>query len=73
MILYTMMPHEFIFPEDEKSYSSQHIVQCDAGQLIVEQINPEQYRVVRLLSGNPMSYLDGKYTPGTVIQAKPQF
>ncbi len=73
MILYTMMPYEYIFPEDEESYVSQKIVQCEAGQLVVEQINPEQVRVVRLLSGNPMHYLNEKYTPGTIIQVKPQF
>lgn len=73
MILYTMMPHEYIFPEDEKSFTSQQVIPCEAGQLVVEQINPEQYRVVRLLSGNPMHYLNEKYTPGTIIQAKPQF
>ncbi len=72
MILYTLVPHEYIFPEDEESYVSQRIIRCEAGELIVEQINPEQVRIVRLLSGNPFHYLNEKYTPGTIIQVKPQ-
>lgn len=72
MILYTMMPHEYIFPENEESYVSQQIISCEAGELIVEQINPEQLRVVRLLSGNPHHYLNEKYTPGNIIQIKPR-
>jgi len=73
MILYTMMPYEHIFPEDESSFTSQQIIPCDAGQLVVEQINPEQFRIVRLLSGNSKAYLNEKYTPGTIIQAKLQY
>ncbi|MCM3713253.1 YlzJ-like family protein [Alkalihalobacillus oceani] len=73
MILYTMVPPEFIFPEEEQSYTSQQVIPCEAGQLIVERLNASEYRIVRLLSGDPMHYLNEKYTPGTVIQAKPQF
>ncbi|WP_100373149.1 YlzJ-like family protein [Bacillus sp. FJAT-45037] len=73
MILYTMMPHEQIFPPDEHAYATQQVVNCADGQLIVEQINASEYKVVRLMSGNSMSYLNPNYTPGTIIQAKPQF
>lgn len=72
MILYTLVPHEHIFPTDEDSYVSQRTIRCDAGELIVEQINPEQVRIVRLISGNPHHYLNEKYSPGTIIQVKPQ-
>ncbi len=61
------------FLKMKQSYASQQIISCEAGQLVIEQINPEQYRVVRLISGNPMHYLNEKYTPGAIIQAKPQF
>ncbi|MBP3951979.1 YlzJ-like family protein [Bacillus suaedae] len=72
MILYTMMPQEYIFPEDDSSFQSQKVISCDAGHLIVEQINSTQYRIVRLMSSNAMDYLDDKYTPGSIIQAAPQ-
>ncbi|MCL7746524.1 YlzJ-like family protein [Halalkalibacter alkaliphilus] len=72
MILYTMMPQEMIFPEDDQSYTSQQVISCEAGHLVVEQVNHSQYRVVRLISGNVMNYLDDKYAPGSIIQAKPQ-
>ncbi|ADC51968.1 MULTISPECIES: YlzJ-like family protein [Alkalihalophilus] len=73
MILYTMMPREQIFPEEEHSYATQQVVNCAEGQLIVEQINASQYKVVRLISGNAMNYLNPNLSPGTIIQAKPQF
>lgn len=73
MILYTMVPHEYIFPEDDSHFSTHQVVPCEDGYIMVEQINSYQYKVVRLISGNPMSYLNDKYTPGTIIQAKPQF
>ncbi|MDT8858968.1 YlzJ-like family protein [Alkalihalobacillus sp. MEB130] len=72
MILYTMMPHEMVFPEDDQQYTSQQVISCEAGHLVVEQINHSQYRVVRLISGNVMNYLDEKYAPGSIIQANPQ-
>ncbi|WP_100404431.1 YlzJ-like family protein [Bacillus solitudinis] len=72
MILYTMMPHELIFPQEESIYATYHTIPCEDGHLIVEQTNTSEYKVVRLISGNPMNYLNQKYTPGTVIQAKPQ-
>ncbi|MDV2685487.1 YlzJ-like family protein [Alkalihalophilus lindianensis] len=73
MILYTMMPHDQIFPQDESVYATQQVVNCADGQLIVEQVNASQYKIVRLMSSNPMSYLNPGYSPGTIIQAKPQF
>ncbi|GAE24317.1 hypothetical protein JCM9140_231 [Halalkalibacter wakoensis JCM 9140] len=72
MILYTMMPHEMVFPEDEQHFTSQQVISCDAGHLVVEQLSNNQYRIIRLISGNVMNYLDNKYAPGSIIQAKPQ-
>ncbi|GAE30813.1 YlzJ-like family protein [Halalkalibacter hemicellulosilyticus] len=72
MILYTMMPQEYIFPNDDHTFLTQKVISCEAGPLIVEQINPSQYRIVRLLSSNANDFLNEKYTPGTIIQATPQ-
>ncbi|MFC0471997.1 YlzJ-like family protein [Halalkalibacter kiskunsagensis] len=72
MILYTMMPHEMIFPEEDQNFTQQQVISCEAGHLVVEQVNHSQFRVVRLISGNAMNYLDDKYAPGSIIQAKPQ-
>lgn len=72
MILYTMMPHEYIFPTDHEMFLSQKVIPCESGQLIVEQVNPNQYRIVRLISSNAHDYLNDKYTPGTIIQASPR-
>ncbi|ARK30947.1 YlzJ-like family protein [Halalkalibacter krulwichiae] len=72
MILYTMMPQEYIFPEDDYNWKAQQVISCEDGHLVVEQVNSSQYRIIRLISGNPMSYLNEKYSPGSIIQAKPQ-
>ncbi|WP_413381502.1 YlzJ-like family protein [Alkalihalobacillus sp. 1P02AB] len=72
MILYTMMPNEMVFPEDEQTYSNYVTVPIEDGHLVVQQINGSDYKVIRLVCSNPMAYLNEQYTPGTVIQAMPQ-
>ncbi|GAF63593.1 YlzJ-like family protein [Alkalihalobacillus trypoxylicola] len=68
MILYTMMPHEQVFSNDEQSYTQYVTLPVKDGHLIVEKVNHSDYQIVRLLSTNPMSYLNNEYTPGTIIQ-----
>ncbi|WP_017727376.1 YlzJ-like family protein [Halalkalibacterium ligniniphilum] len=72
MILYTMVPHEVMFPDAWETYRKQQMIEIEGGMLIVEELAPSEYKIVRLISGNPMHYLQTRYSPGTVIQAKPQ-
>ncbi|WP_059105220.1 YlzJ-like family protein [Shouchella shacheensis] len=71
MILYTLMPTEQIFPEEENVFESQKVMDCEGGQLVVEQVNGGDFRVVRLISSDPNQFLNPSYAPGTIIQAKP--
>ncbi|WP_078554580.1 YlzJ-like family protein [Bacillus alkalicellulosilyticus] len=72
MILYTMLPEEMIFPQED-SFANQKYVQFEGGSLLVEQVNELEFKVVRLISSDPAHYLDNKYAPGSVIQLKPDF
>lgn len=55
MILYTTMPVEQVFPEEQSVYEAQKTIPCEAGQLLVQQ-EPEGtielsacYQVTRML------------------------
>lgn len=67
MILYTMMPQEFIFPDDQEAFSKQQTIIYNGVPLLVEQIDVQTLQVVRLLSSNPQHFLDVRYSPGAKI------
>lgn len=72
MILYTSMPQEYIFPPDNEEYSKQLTVDIDGGQLILEQVTSTEYKVVRLLSTDPMNFLNENYSPGKMVHLSPK-
>ncbi len=65
MILYTTVPQEVIFPEEAES--KQMVIDIKEGQLMVEQVSNQEFRVVRLISSDPFAYLNDNYTPGKMI------
>ncbi|MDQ0156756.1 YlzJ-like family protein [Robertmurraya andreesenii] len=67
MILYTMMPHDLIFPTDENDYGKQLTVTYDGIPLMVEKTENAEYRVIRVLSSDPNHFLHQKYAPGSKI------
>lgn len=67
MILYTMMPHELIFPCDENEFTKLLEVTYDGIPLMVEKMDDDYYRVVRIMSTDPGHYLDTRYMPGAKI------
>ncbi|OIJ17893.1 hypothetical protein BKP45_20245 [Anaerobacillus alkalidiazotrophicus] len=67
MILYTTMPEEFIFPHQDEVFSKQITIEIKEGQLIVEQVSNHEFRIVRLLSTDPMAFLNENYSPGKMI------
>lgn len=66
MILYTMMPQEMIFPE-ENTATNQILIDINEGHLVLEQVSNQEFRVVRLISTDPNAYLNENYTPGKMI------
>lgn len=67
MILYTHVPSELVFPHDDDLFSNQMIVNINEGQLLVQKVSAHEYRVIRLISSDPMAYLNENYTPGNMI------
>ncbi|WP_066364915.1 YlzJ-like family protein [Neobacillus fumarioli] len=67
MILYTMMPHELIFPYDEDCYGKQKMVTYQGIPLLVEVVDEENFHVLRILSSDPQHYLHDQIYPGAKI------
>lgn len=67
MILYTTVPQELIFPPDVAQFSKQMNIDINEGQLVIEEMENQQFRVVRLISSDPMAYLNENYAPGKMI------
>lgn len=65
MILYTVMPLEAIFQEDEGGGYQDLII--GGVQLEVEQTAPGRGRITRIISTNPQDYLDPRWQPGTEV------
>ncbi|WP_147532188.1 YlzJ-like family protein [Bacillus marasmi] len=67
MILYTMMPHELVFPEQAQTEPGQMLVTYEGIPVMVEKTAEQDLRVVRILSTDPQHYLNDKITPGAKI------
>ena len=64
MILYTVMPEEFIFPTANDDYQKQKMIEVDGISMLVNEVNPGEHYVVRVMSSNPQEFLNDQYTPG---------
>lgn len=67
MILYTMIPHDQIFPTAEDEYTKYVTVTVGGVQLSAEMQENNGYRVNRILSTDPAHYLDQSIQPGSTI------
>jgi hypothetical protein len=67
MILYTMMPHELIFPNDTDEYKKQRTIMYQGVPLVVQQVDQESVEVLRIISSDPQHFLNERYAPGTKI------
>jgi len=67
MILYTMMPEELIFPIEMNEFGKQKIVSHDGVPLLVRMDEGQVCTVLRVMSSNPIDFLNDKYSPGTKI------
>ncbi|HHY74704.1 MAG TPA: hypothetical protein GX497_16055 [Bacillus bacterium] len=73
MIMYTTMPLELIYQENNESFEAQSIIECNGLSLVVEPLPNNQCRVVQVLSTNPYDFLNESYKPGSILMLKPQF
>ncbi|AZU61542.1 YlzJ-like family protein [Neobacillus mesonae] len=67
MILYTMMPHDLVFPPEMDSFEKQQMVNFQGIPLLVEQVDTQNVQVIRNLSSDPQHYMDGRVCPGAKI------
>jgi len=70
MILWTVMPLELVFGQEDISNPYDEI-DYDGTKLMVERVSINQCRVVRLLSSNPQDYLRDDIQPGAMLTYKP--
>ncbi|MBM7659302.1 hypothetical protein JOC85_000069 [Bacillus mesophilus] len=66
MSLYTIMPEELIFPTDHTQYNNHQVIEMNGVSMMVEK-SEDQYRIVRLLSTDPLDFLTEDYCPGKMI------
>lgn len=67
MILYTIMPNDWIFPP-EQDYSNPLENFYYKGVLVTaERTLPSCYRVIKISSTNPNDYLSSEFQPGSYI------
>ncbi|KAB7708104.1 ribonuclease [Bacillus aerolatus] len=65
MILYTVMPQEYIFPQSEQA-NNLELVTWNGIPLFAER-EEHQYKVIRVISTNPAHYLNQQVAPGQFI------
>lgn len=66
MIIHSIVPHELIFPVNEKDLSSQRQCMWNGIPLIVQQ-EGEQFKVVRVMSSNLEDFLRPEIQPGSYV------
>ncbi|WCK52803.1 YlzJ-like family protein [Aneurinibacillus sp. Ricciae_BoGa-3] len=72
MIIYSAMPLELIFQnEDSHSYDCQE-VQINGLTMVVQPVGINEAKIVRLISPNPQDYLNPTYAPGQKIYFRPK-
>ncbi|WP_243296463.1 YlzJ-like family protein [Bacillus litorisediminis] len=72
MILYTIVPHEHIYPSNEAAYSKQKLIQYNGIPVLVEQEEDYSFRIVKIVSSDPNHFLREDCCPGTKISFFPQ-
>lgn len=70
MILWTIMPLELVFGQEDISNNYDEI-DYDGTKLMVEKVSVNQCRIVRILSSNPQDYLRDDIQPGVMLTYKP--
>ncbi|MBD8068243.1 YlzJ-like family protein [Bacillus sp. PS06] len=67
MILYSIMPQEYIYPPDEREFQKQRVIEMNGVPILVNELNPGEHYIVQVMSSNPQDYLNEQFTPGSRI------
>lgn len=73
MIHYTVLPNEMVFEDEDEPKSNERVVDIDGVQLIVQPQSDMEYKIVQLISSDPMQFMNPRYQPGNTVPIKPQF
>ncbi|MEB3102628.1 YlzJ-like family protein [Ferviditalea candida] len=72
MIIYTIMPEDLLFQGMDDERGPYLEIEIDGVTMQVEPVNPQQAKIVRLISPVPEHYLNPKYAPGSMIEFSPR-
>lgn len=67
MILYTAMPLELVLEGIDRKYDFKEI-DYNGIKIIIEPLDINHGKIVRIISSNPRDYLNDKLSPGTIIE-----
>lgn len=67
MIIYTLVPQEYLYQEEEQGQNRPQAIELNGVQMLVQPSGGQMCEIVRLLSSNPYHYLDSQYAPGQKI------
>ncbi|WP_409294325.1 YlzJ-like family protein [Peribacillus sp. SCS-26] len=71
MILYTTVPHEQIFLTDVLHEPQMMDIDYRGIQMQVEYMSPTCFRIDRIISTDPLHYLDPDIQPGSLLHYSP--
>lgn len=72
MIIWTVLPIEQVLEGIDKPPSYEEI-EYEGINLQVERLSPTQCRIVRIISTNPLDFLQPNFQPGQIISFSPYF
>lgn len=67
MILYSIVPHHIVFQDTFEKEVKTKEIRYRGENVIVALLENNQFRIVRVISTQPKTYLDLGLQPGTVI------
>ncbi|WP_409305480.1 YlzJ-like family protein [Peribacillus sp. SCS-155] len=67
MILYTMMPHEQMFPAETEVYTNTVCLKYNGIELMATRDENNGYKVERIISTDPAHFLNSSVQPGSFI------
>lgn len=73
MIHYTPLIIDDLWKHDQEIKLEQWELEHEGNIVVLEKLNNNQAKVVRLISSNSMAYLDQRYSPGRVIDMELKF
>ncbi|MGE5701845.1 MAG: YlzJ-like family protein [Clostridia bacterium] len=73
MIMYTTVPLEFIF-DNQEQVEKQVVKELNFGEvtMMVEPTGAFEGKIIRLISPNPQDYMNPRFSPGQKIYFRPE-